>query len=250
MRHGSLWPQDATLRTFQDVVLRIVTEAPERHAASDRLFLGRNDRVDAASLEPAIHLAVGIALVGRRHLDRHPGGCRDGIQLRQHVVALVGLSRRHLHVEHDAEHVIHRRVLLVGGLQAAIARARRHGRVRVRQADLLVLAGLPAGPLGLELPRFGGNCLRIRELSPILRQDRIGVLHAQALPRDVGADQRSIDMHHLALGDPGGYAALHRTGEYFAGTAQHPSAVGCASAMSGRAAPHADQSPRTTEWRD
>ena len=162
MRHAPLRPQNATLRTFQDVVLRVVAEPAERHAASDRLLLGRDHRVDAAPLEPAIHLAVGIALVGRDHLDRRVGGGRDGVHLRQHVVALVGLSRRHLHVEHDAEHVIYRRVLLVGGLQAPIARAGRHGRVRVGQADLLVLAGLLAVPLGSALRRFGADCLRIR----------------------------------------------------------------------------------------
>ena len=32
---------------------------------------------------------------------------------------------------------------------------------------------------------------------------------SQALPGDVGADQRRVDMHNFASGDPGCYAGLH-----------------------------------------
>ncbi len=108
------------MRAFQDVVLCVVAEPALRHAASDRLLLGRNDRVNVAPLEPAIHLAIGVTLVGRRHLNRYAGRRRDSIDLRQHVIALGGLARRDFHVEHDAEHVVHCRVLLVGGLQAQL----------------------------------------------------------------------------------------------------------------------------------
>lgn len=36
---------------------------------------------------------------------------------------------------------------------------------------------------------------------------------AQALPGDVGADQRGVDVHHVAFGDPGLGTGPHRTGE-------------------------------------
>lgn len=130
------------------------------------------------------------------------------------MIALVGLAGCHFDVEHDAEHVIDRRVLLVGGLQAAIAGVGRHRRIRIRQADLLVFARLLAVPLGLELCRFGRDRSSIRLVSLILRQHRINVLHAQALPCNVGADQRGIDMHHFALGDPSSHAAPYRAGKH------------------------------------
>jgi hypothetical protein len=37
---GPRWAQDAPLRVLQDVVLGVVTEAPQRHTAFDRFGLG------------------------------------------------------------------------------------------------------------------------------------------------------------------------------------------------------------------
>ena len=70
------WPcraQHLAARALRDVVLGIVAEAAQRHRAPDRLCLGRDERVDAASLEPAIDLAIGIAGIGGGGRDRHAG---------------------------------------------------------------------------------------------------------------------------------------------------------------------------------
>ena len=192
--------QHLAARALGDVVLGVVAEPAQRHLAADRLFLGRDHRVDAAPLQAAVHLAVGVALVGGRHLHRRAGRRRDRVDLPQHVVALVGLAGSDLHVEHHADHVVDRRVLLVGGLEPAVARVGRHAGVRLGQADLLVFARLFAVPLGFPLARLDGLGLAVLgggEPGFVLRQHGVGVPLAEARPGNVGADQRGVDVHHL-----------------------------------------------------
>jgi hypothetical protein len=95
-----------------------------------------------------------------------------------------------------------------------VARRGRHRGVGIGQADLLVPAGLFAVTLGATLLGLGFLLAVLGRAGIILRQHRVGVLHAEAVPRHVGADQRRVDMHHLALGNLGTDAGLHRTGKH------------------------------------
>lgn len=135
------------------------------------------------------------------------GGSR--VDPRDEVVALVRLARGDLQVQHHAAGVIDGGVLLVAGLEPPVAGVGRHTRIGIGQADLLVPARLPAIPLGQQPGCFG----RARLGRRILRQHGIRMPDAQAFPGDIGADQRRVDMHHLALGDAGRAASLDRTGE-------------------------------------
>lgn len=61
------WPsrtQDLSPRTLQYVVLGIVAEAAKRDRATDRLCLGRDQCIYAATLERSEHFRVGIAGTG------------------------------------------------------------------------------------------------------------------------------------------------------------------------------------------
>ena len=112
------------------------------------------------------------------------------------MIALVRLACRDLDVEHDAQLVVDRRMLLVAGLEPAVAPGSGHGGVGVGGADLLEAAGLlrVAGPpLGLWI----GSALAVG-----LRH-RPDVLKGKALPGDVGPDQGGVDVHDLASGDAG-----------------------------------------------
>jgi hypothetical protein len=61
---GSRGAQDAPLRALQDVVLVVITKAPERYAAPNWLGLSWDQRIDPASFEGAVDLGVGIAGIG------------------------------------------------------------------------------------------------------------------------------------------------------------------------------------------
>ncbi len=90
-------------------------------------------------------------------------------------------------------------MLLVARLEALSPPAGRHAGVGIGDADLLVFAALAGSALG-----------RFRLDVPVLVGDRLDVTDGKALPADVGADQRGVHMHHLALGDPGLHAVLDR----------------------------------------
>jgi hypothetical protein len=45
------------------------------------------------------------------------------------------------------------------------------------------------------------------------RGDGVGVRIRDRVPRHVGPDQGSVDVHHLALGDAGRHAGLNRAGQ-------------------------------------
>ena len=55
-----------------------------------------------------------------------------------------------------------------------------------------------------------------------LRHRGVGVSDSQALPGDVGADQRGVYVHHLAARDPGGHTRLHDPDKHSAETVSSP----------------------------
>jgi len=70
-------PQDLAAGALHDVVLGIITEPPQRHGTPDRLGFGRDQRVDAASLEGTVDLGIGVTSIGGHRRDRQ-AGCRHG----------------------------------------------------------------------------------------------------------------------------------------------------------------------------
>jgi hypothetical protein len=108
-------------------------------------------------------------------------------------------------------------MLLVSGLQPPVPRVGRQGGVRVGEADLLVSAGLLAVPLGPSA-RYSRRLLPFRRRLGfrlvVLRKDCIRVSLAEALPRDIGADERRVDVDDLAPGDARLDAGPNRPGEY------------------------------------
>jgi hypothetical protein len=122
-------PQDLATRALHDIVLGIVPEPTQRHRASDRLGLGRNQRIDTATLKRAIDLGVGVASIGGDRLDVVSGGGLDFVYLRLDHLPFVRLSSRDRDVQNDADLVIHGGMLLVSRLQTPIASVRRHGRI-------------------------------------------------------------------------------------------------------------------------
>lgn len=95
-------PWDLATRALHDVVLGVVTEAPERHAAFDWLGFGWDQRIDAALFESAEGNGVGIAGIGGDRFDADPGGCFGFVHLDVDHLAFIRLSSRDLNVENDA----------------------------------------------------------------------------------------------------------------------------------------------------
>jgi hypothetical protein len=190
-------PQDLATGTPHDVVLGVVAEPAQRDSTPDRLRLWRDQRIDAAPLEGAVDLGIGIAGIRGDRRDRYAGRHHGGIDPLVDDLPLVELAGRHLDVEDNPAHVVDGGVLLVGRLQPPVASGRGHARIGIGRADLLVLAGLPARLLPLILGRR------------VLPVDRLHVPDREAFPAHIGPDQRCIDVDHLALGDPGRNAGLH-----------------------------------------
>ena len=81
--------------------------------------------------------------------------------------------------------------------------AGRHAGVRIGEADLLVPPGLlrvPDAQIGFGV--LSHIAIRVRHGTDMANRE--------ALPADIGPDQRCIDMHDLALGDPGRHTAPDR----------------------------------------
>ena len=83
-------------------MLGVVTEAAQGHTAFNRLGLGRDQGIDAVALEAAIDLAIGVACIGRHHLDLAARGPPNLIHLALDRISLVGFSGPHLDVEDPA----------------------------------------------------------------------------------------------------------------------------------------------------
>lgn len=117
--------------------------------------------------------------------------CKSGHKL----TAFVPLAGRDLDIDDDTGLVADRRVLLVGGLQPPGAAARGHGGLRIGKTDLLDLA-----------TRCSGIALSARPAvieRLVLRLHGLDPAPCQGVPAHVSADERGIDMNHLAGGDPG-----------------------------------------------
>lgn len=95
------------------------------------------------------------------------------------------------------------------GTEPPVAGAGRHARIGIGQADLLEPARLPAVMLGQKLGRPGW----VRLGRSILRQKDICMANPRTLPGHVGANQRRVDLYHLALGYPGYEAGLDGAGD-------------------------------------
>lgn len=197
---GFVGPQDLPARALHQIVLRIVAESSERNLGADRFGLCRDDTGDLARLQTREDLRIGITGIRRDSANGGAGGHGNRVETIEDRLPLVDLAGGDLDIENDAAFVIDRAMLLVTWLQTTVPTAGRHGRVRIGEADLLELPGLPR--LSLALLRFGGPvAIRIR--------DGIDMAHGQALPSDVGSDQRGIDMDDFALGDACGHAGCH-----------------------------------------
>jgi hypothetical protein len=63
----------------------------------------------------------------------------------------------------------------------------------------------------------------VRRVCIVLCHDGLDMLHIQALPRHIGADECRVDVDYFALGDLGADAGLHRAGEDLAKQLSAPS---------------------------
>ena len=182
----------------------IVAEPAERHGATDRLRLGRDHGANPAPFEPAVDLAVGVAGVRRDGQDPVAGQRSDRVNLAFQHLAFVYFAGGDRDVEHDTILIVDRGVLLERGLEPPVAPGGRHCRVGIGGADLLVLSGLARVSCRLLVVRVG-------------RRHCLDVAGDQALPADVGADQRGIDVDDVGLRDPrlkaGAYRALEDPAE-------------------------------------
>ncbi len=144
--------QDSLPRAFRDTVLGVVAKAAQGHAALDRLGVRRYQRIDAAAFEPVIYRAIGVAGIGRDRLDRAARGPLDLAHLALDGIAIIGLPRCDLKAEDHAFQAINGGVLLETGLEPPVPGRRRHRRIRIGLAHLLVLAALSTLLLRLESP--------------------------------------------------------------------------------------------------
>ena len=127
----------------------IVTKAAKRNLAPDWLRLRRNNGIDAAALQSAKHLAVGVSSVSSDRRDRPPGQRHGRIEAFDNHLTLVGLSGRHFDIEDDAAKIVDHRVLFVSRFETSIAPVRRHAGVGISCANFLELAVRAAGFLRL-----------------------------------------------------------------------------------------------------
>jgi hypothetical protein len=197
MLHRSPRLQNLAARTLQNVVSGVIPEAAHRHRTPDRLGLGRDDRLDAALLEPTEDLGVCVARICRDGPHGHPSRRLDGVDLGVESTALIDLPGRDSDVEHDASFVVNCGVLLVGWLEPLVPAARCHGRVGVAEANLLVFAALLAAPLHLV-----GFCVRLANFGDPAA--------CQRFPTNISADQCRVDVYDLAFGDLRGDAGGDR----------------------------------------
>ncbi len=171
-------------------MLGVVTEAPKRYAALDRLDLGWDQRVDAALLKSAIDFAVSVAGIRGDGFNINPRGGFDFVHLRFDHLAFVCLSGRDFDVQNDADFVVDCRVPLISGLQSPIPGVRGHRGVGIGDADLLELAALAACPLEFSFL-----------LSLIIAEHTRHMPLDQAIPTHIGPDKRGIDVHNLSRSD-------------------------------------------------
>src|SRR5664280_2560794 len=71
--------EELAARTFQGVVPGVVAAPAHWHGVSDRFGLRRDDRRDAALLEPTEDLCVGVARISRNGLHGGAGRRLDRI---------------------------------------------------------------------------------------------------------------------------------------------------------------------------
>ena len=171
-------PQDLASRTAQQVVLGVVPKTAQRHSATDRFGLGRDDRIDAAPFEIAVNLAVGVAGICGDGLHFPAGGRGGGIDAPNYHLAFVRFSGRDFDINNHPAEIINSRVLLVGRLEPAISTVGRHCGVRVGNAHLLVAAGLAT--------LFFGQLIGSRVGVYLL--DRLDMTNRKAFPADVRPD--------------------------------------------------------------
>jgi hypothetical protein len=103
-------------RTFQNIVLGIVSKATHWYAGSDRLGLGRDQCGDVAPLKRTVHLRIGITSISRNDVDVDARGGFDVVHLWLDHLAFVRLSGRDLDAKDDTALVVDRRMLLVSRL--------------------------------------------------------------------------------------------------------------------------------------
>jgi len=104
--------------------------------------------INAAPIERTEDISVGIVRFGGDRVDVDARNRFILIDLRLDHLPVVRLSSRDREVQNNADLVIGS-VLLVSGLQPQVSGISGHCRIRIASADLLVLAALPALPLGL-----------------------------------------------------------------------------------------------------
>lgn len=109
----------------------------------------RDQGINAAPLERAVDLSVGIAREGGDHLDVDARNRFNLIDLRLDHLPIVRLSSRDRDIQNDTDLVIDGPVLLVSGFQPPLSCIRAHCRIGISRADLLILAALPALSLSL-----------------------------------------------------------------------------------------------------
>ena len=145
----------------------------------DRFRLGRDQRIDVTPLQSTVDLGIGVAGIGGDGRDVLPRCRAPGIHLRLDHVSFIALAGRDFHVQDDAAFIVDGRVLLIRRLQTPVAGIRRHCRVGIGHADLLIFATLPVLLLGLRLRRIGAEELLHMPLG-------------HPAPADIGADYRTI----------------------------------------------------------
>lgn len=100
-------PQDLAARARHDVVLSVFADPTPWHGAADRLRLGRAHGREAAPLEGAKDLALGVAGSGGHRGDRHTGRSHGRVDPARDDLPLVGLAGCHVDVAHQAALVVH-----------------------------------------------------------------------------------------------------------------------------------------------
>ncbi len=134
----ALGPQGLPSGAVREVMAGVEPEPARRNGLAGTLLgLGRDDGVDLTILQACKDLGVGIAGIGRDDVDGGVG--RDRVQAVEDDLPLVHLAGRDLDVEDHAAYVVHRAVLLVARLHAALA-------ARRCQAGLRISARDPLGP--------------------------------------------------------------------------------------------------------
>jgi hypothetical protein len=162
------------------------------------LGLGWDDCLDAALLQIRKHPGNGVAGVHGRHLDGCAGRGGDGIKLLLDRFGVVYGAGGDHDVEDDAVLGIGCSVLLVGRLATTGLIVGRQRGVRVSGAYRRL--------------RFRSHRLR-RVAVSLSCLDRVNMAPGDGVPAHIRPDQGAVDVHDLALGDPGRHAGLDGAGE-------------------------------------